>query len=436
MINKDWVYSKLSEIGEIYSGGTPKTSQSEYWLDEISWITPADLSKYSNKYIEKGRKSISEVGLRNSSAKLLPIGTILFSSRAPIGYVVIAKKELSTNQGFKNIYTCPGVTSEYVYYYLRASRQLAESKASGTTFKEISKQAFSELPIPVSPLPIQRAIVARIEELLSELDQGIADLRRAQAQLKVYREAVLKKAFEGKLTNVQMTKGVKIGSVTEINPKLENKNLINADFEVQFVPMKLVEEVNNKIHLNEVRTFGEIQGKSYTYFADGDVIFAKVTPCMENGKIAVANDLRNGIAYGSSEFHVFRCGTTILNTYLFYFLVQERFRKDSEQAMTGAVGLRRVPVNFLKDYEIPMPEHITKQVEVVKEIESRLSVCDTVEQTIKESLSKAEALRQSILKKAFEGKLLTQEEITRCEQESDYEPASVLLERIKQEKRK
>lgn len=118
MSKEDWVECELKSIGEIYSGGTPKTSISEYWGDEIPWISPADLSKYKKKYISKGKKSITQLGLEKSSAKLIPNGSILFSSRAPIGYVVIANNPLATNQGFKSIHPNNFIFNEYIYYYL------------------------------------------------------------------------------------------------------------------------------------------------------------------------------------------------------------------------------------------------------------------------------------------------------------------------------
>src|SRR5688572_16215085 len=134
---KSWIVCKLKDIGEIVAGGTPSTNESSYWGDEISWITPADLSRYESMFISKGRKSITKKGLINSSAKLIPEGSVLFSSRAPIGYVVIASNELATNQGFKNIIPYNDIDSKYIYYYLIANKNLAENVASGTTFKEI-----------------------------------------------------------------------------------------------------------------------------------------------------------------------------------------------------------------------------------------------------------------------------------------------------------
>lgn len=199
-IPSHWCWTTISQIGEVVSGGTPASKEPAYWGGDINWISPADLTGYSEKFIRKGNKSITQEGLKKSSAKLMPAGSVHFSSRAPIGYVAISAEPISTNQGFKSLIPIPGVFNEYIYYYLKGSKQLAERKASGTTFLELSGKAFGLLPVPLPPLPEQRRIVAKIEELLSELDNGIAALKTARKQLKVYRQAVLKQAFEGKFT--------------------------------------------------------------------------------------------------------------------------------------------------------------------------------------------------------------------------------------------
>ena len=195
-----WIWTTIDEIGIVQSGGTPSTRNNEFWGNEISWITPADLSGYDKKYISKGNRSISKTGLDYSSAKLLPKGTILFSSRAPIGYTVIAKNDLATNQGFKNLIPTKSLNSEYVYYYFQTLKSQAEKVASGTTFLELSATKFSQLPFPLAPLQEQQGIVSKIESLFSELDQAEKGLQKAKQQLEVYRQALLKSAFEGKLT--------------------------------------------------------------------------------------------------------------------------------------------------------------------------------------------------------------------------------------------
>ena len=196
----------------------------------------------------------------------------------------------------------------------------------------------------------------------------------------------------------------KLKEVSEINPKLPKKEEIPTDLEVQFLPMKLVEEIVNKIHLSETRKFNEVLKGSYTPFVNGDVIFAKVTPCMENGKIAVVKNLKNGIGFGSSEFHVIRPKENILSDYIFYFLVQDKFRNQAQHEMTGAVGLRRVPKQFIENYFIPLPP-IPEQHTIVSKIEELFSELDNGKQQLLTAQQQLKVYRQSLLKWAFEGKL-------------------------------
>lgn len=206
-IPRYWEIKRLYEIGKVVSGGTPSTKEPDFWNGNIVWITPADLSGYEEKTISKERKSISEKGLINSSARIIPKGSVLFSSRAPIGYVAIAAVDLCTNQGFKSITPCELVNNEFLYYYLKASKNEAEKVASGTTFKEISSKVFSNLEIGIPPISEQHQIVSKIEELFSELDKGKQQLETVRQQLKTYRQAVLKWAFEGRFTNSEIIEG-------------------------------------------------------------------------------------------------------------------------------------------------------------------------------------------------------------------------------------
>jgi type I restriction enzyme S subunit len=202
---QSWIRCTLADVGNVVSGGTPSTQNSDFWGDEINWISPSDLTGNKSKFISRGAKSLSKLGLKNCSAKLMPSGSVHFSSRAPIGYVVISSESLCTNQGFKSLVPSGGVFSDYVYFYLKSIKALANSLATGTTFKELSGTAFAKLPFPLPPLAEQKRIVAKIEELFSELEAGEESLRLARRQLATYRQSLLKQAFEGKLTQTWRT---------------------------------------------------------------------------------------------------------------------------------------------------------------------------------------------------------------------------------------
>jgi type I restriction enzyme S subunit len=174
-IPSNWVWTTIEDIGFVVSGGTPSTKDPEFWGEDISWVTPADLSNYSNIFISKGKRSLSKLGLEYSSAVLLPANSVLFSSRAPIGYVAIAKNELATNQGFKNIIPSSYVNPKYIYFYLKTIKDLAEDLASGTTFLEISAAKFKSIQFPLASPQEQDRIVDKIEEIFSEIDKSLIE---------------------------------------------------------------------------------------------------------------------------------------------------------------------------------------------------------------------------------------------------------------------
>lgn len=195
-----WVETEISELGMIVSGGTPSTKVPDFWGGDIIWYSPADLTGYTAKFISRGAKNLTQEGLENSSAKLMPAGSVMFSSRAPIGYVAITSVAAATNQGFKSLVPSKEISADYVYHYLKSAKQMAEERASGTTFLELSGRAFSQLPVPVPPLNEQRRIVEKIENLFAELDKGEESLQAAKARAGLYRQSLLKHAFEGHLT--------------------------------------------------------------------------------------------------------------------------------------------------------------------------------------------------------------------------------------------
>ncbi|MCH6811629.1 restriction endonuclease subunit S [Escherichia coli] len=167
-----WEWVTLATVGEIVGGGTPKSDNPQFWAKNgIKWITPADLYGLKGKYITSGARDISPAGLSNSSARLMPKGSVLFSSRAPIGYVAIADAELSTNQGFKSCVPYIKKSAEYIYYFLLASAKKIDAEASGTTFKEVSGAIVSKILLPLPPLSEQLKIVSRANELMSLCDQ-------------------------------------------------------------------------------------------------------------------------------------------------------------------------------------------------------------------------------------------------------------------------
>ncbi len=161
---------KIKEIGRVVGGGTPQTSMPDYYDGNIPWISPKDLSDYNQRYIKRGARNITESGLSNSGARLIPAGSILLSSRAPIGYLAIAANDLCTNQGFRSIVPDEDVvSSEYLYYYLKCHIEELKDLGVGTTFAELSGKTLENYIVNLPPLEVQM----RITTILSTIDDMI-----------------------------------------------------------------------------------------------------------------------------------------------------------------------------------------------------------------------------------------------------------------------
>jgi len=291
-------------------------------------------------------------------------------------------------------------------------------------------QFLEKKEICLPPLNEQHRIVAKIEELFSSLNKGIESLKTAQQQLKIYRQAVLKYAFEGKLTNKivngelpQNWRKVKLSSVTE---KVERVKLKERNPEEEFIYIDIgsIDNNLNKIIGYKIYKWKKAPSRAQQIIKSEDTLFSTVRTYLRNNALVDKSIYNNNIC--SSGFTVIRANQErVIPKYLFYQSIYEGFIQSLNKLQTGtsypAVRDEDVFNQFLN-----VPKSKSEQKLIVKEIESRLSVCDKIEENINQSLEQAEALRQSILKKAFEGKL--------APQDLNDEPAAKLLERIKAER--
>ena len=206
-MGNEWVERNVEEVANVFGGGTPSTKDEANFNGEIPWITPKDLSGYPFRYISRGERNISKKGLNCSNAKLLPVGTVLLTTRAPVGYVAIAANPVTTNQGFHSLVPHNGYSSEFIYYLLKANAEYLKSNASGTTFGELSGSTLKRLKFVFPSIPEQRAIA----DVLGSLDDKIELNRRMNATLESMARAVFKAWF----VENEEAKGWKVGSILE-----------------------------------------------------------------------------------------------------------------------------------------------------------------------------------------------------------------------------
>lgn len=216
--------------------------------------------------------------------------------------------------------------------------------------------------------------------------------------------------------------------VAQVNPA-NPTSTPNDETLVSFVPMASVEVLSGRLNPKNHRPWREVK-KGYTRFQDGDVLVAKITPCMENGKAALARGLSSGVGAGSTEFHVLRPNMAVLPETLLYYVLQQEFRKDARAEMTGTAGQLRVPSRFLEEQTIPLPP-LSEQSRIVEAIESYFTRLDDAATTLERVQRNLKRYRASVLKAAVEGQLVpTEAELARAEGR-DYEPASVLIAQVK-----
>ncbi len=186
-----WRYVKVADFAEVVGGGTPKTGVQEYWSGDIPWITPKDLSDHKERYISHGERNITKEGLKNSSARIVPENTVLLTSRAPVGYLAIAKNSLTTNQGFRSLIVKEGFSPEFIYYLLLNNVDYLKQHASGSTFQELSGSTLKNLQFQIPALSEQLAIA----KILSDLDEKIELNQQMNKIIESIAQALFKQWF-------------------------------------------------------------------------------------------------------------------------------------------------------------------------------------------------------------------------------------------------
>jgi len=287
------------------------------------------------------------------------------------------------------------IHEDWLTYFLNISD--LSDYITGTTVKKLNQAKLRSIEIPLPPLVEQKKIVAKLEKLLAKVNEAKKLRAEAQESASQLLPAELHKIFEeGKKKGWEEKK---IGEITTINPKKSEVSKKQDDMLVSFVPMKAVNEYSQSITDIQERKLGDVR-RGYTYFCNNDVLFAKITPCMENGKIAIAKDLKNGIGFGTTEFHVIRASDGIMPEWIYSIIRQPSFRDKARVKMTGSAGQKRVPTDYLSNYKILIPP-LPEQKKIVERLDSIFEKVKQLQEYQKITSNDLLSLEQSILSKAF-----------------------------------
>ena len=413
-IPKYWQVKKLRELVSILGDGlhgTPKYSDDgEYFfingnnLTNGKIIIKENTKKVKKEEYEKYKKPLNE-------------NTILVSINGTLGNIAFYNNEkviLGKSACFFNVTN--SINKKYLKILLSGQEFMnyANNSATGSTIKNVSLQAMREYEIPLPPLPEQQLIVSKIEELLSDLENGKQQLLTAQQQLKVYRQSLLKWAFEGKLTNKnvkdgELPKGWKVDELRNVVEKISDgpfgSNLKSVDYIDKGIRVIRLENIGELVFRDEYKTF--VSDEKYKTLKNhtvgkGDIIFSSFI--IENIRTVILPDYIEKAINKADCFLVRVSEKKINKQYLAYYFSTKSMRNQLVNQIHGATR-PRINTTQLKASLIPIAT-LPEQQLIVDELESKLTVCDNIEATISKSLLQAETLRQSILKKAFEGRLV------------------------------
>jgi type I restriction enzyme S subunit len=481
-----WAWVALLDVAEMATGHTPSRQFPEYWADgDIPWVTATDANPADGGVINDTLEKINRLGLENSAAVLLPKGTVCLSrTGASIGYTVILGSEMATNQGFVNYICSEALNNHYLLHLFMAERRALFSFGEGSAHKTIYFPEAKAFHICLPPLPEQHRIVEKIEELFSDLDAGVSALQRAKANLKRYRASVLKSAVEGRLTEEwwrehpqaedgqmlldrilrerrekwekdqllkfketgkeppknweskyeepsapdtselpELPRGWVLATVEQVIQFARYGSSSKTDEDISGVPvLRMGNLFNGGLDLDKLKYLPDDHDEfPDLLLQDGDLLFNRTNSPELVGKSAVYRGIPSPCSY-ASYLIALRFFSGCLPDWLAFYLNSVFGRRWVKTVVVQQVGQANVNGTKLQALSFPLPP-LTEQEQIVALVEERLSQIDSAQKTIDAELIRAKRLRQSILKRAFEGKLVPQD--------PKDEPASVLLERIK-----
>lgn len=345
---------QLDSICQTTSGGTPNSSTKEYYENgTINWLKSGEVSQ---GLIYSAEQKITELGLKNSSAKIFPVDTVLVAMYgATAGQVGLLKIESATNQAVCGILPSDRMIPKFLFYLLKGKKDYLIALSTGGAQPNISQKIIRNLQIPLPSLSVQ-------EDIVAELDSYQMIIDGARQIVENYKPTI---------QNNSHWETVRLGDICELNPRKSEVKDFKGD--VSFVPMAVVSETDMYFSVQEQRPLKEVY-TGYTYFRDDDVLLAKVTPCFENGKSGLAKNLENGIGFGSSEFFVLRANPEkVLPEYIYYIINSNRFITEGTPQMTGTGGLRRLTKDFVLNYPVSLPS-LDEQRRIVSQTEEEIAI--------------------------------------------------------------
>lgn len=392
-----WKMSTIGESCELINGGTPKTKIEKYWGGAYAWITPAEMGGLESPYMAYTRRTLTEDGLASTSARLLPPYSVIVSSRAPIGYLVINEVPMATNQGCKGLVPGPELNYKYLYYFLYSRVEVLNALGTGATFKELSATKLKTVPIPLPPLDEQERIVAILDEAFAAIDIAVANTQKNLENAK--------ELFEGYLDatiSALQDEWLSVDAVCNSIIDCINKTAPHIDAPTPYRMIRTTNVRDGSINLSSVRYVSKATYEAWTRRQvpqAGDVILTREAPMGEVGMLGEVE----GIFLGQRLVSYRTDPEKMSPRFLLYTLRSKALQDQIKQFGSGStVQHMRVPDS--KRLKVPCPE-ISKQDALVDSISAVESYVDQLTVGSEKKLTLLAELKQSLLSRAFSGKL-------------------------------
>ncbi|MDD9814697.1 MAG: restriction endonuclease subunit S, partial [Gammaproteobacteria bacterium] len=394
-------------ITRIFAGSSAPQGKDFFSESGAPFVRVSDLGNCNAAgVLETTRDHLSRQAVADCPLVKAPKGAVLFpKSGAAIATnrrAVLGMDAYIVGHLFALVANSEAVTMEWLYSAMRQIDMMEHSDNVG--YPSLKKSAVEKITIPLPPLAEQKRIVAVLNRQLAAVEGAReAALGRVEAAQSLP-AAWLREVFS--FGGERLPHGwqwIKLGNACEINPR-RPKGFDRADEEpTTFIPMDAVSATYGMVDRPQTRPYGEIK-KGYTFFSDGDVMFAKITPCMQNGKHFIAGNSLDGVGFASTEFHVLRPGDSLLAEWAHFYLRQPAILKEATYHFTGTVGQQRVPDSFLKELSIPLPP-LAQQKRLVASLNAKMAATERVRAAAGAELEAITALPAALLREAFSGAL-------------------------------
>ena len=402
-MKKGWEIKNLGEISDIVNGGTPDTNIPKFWDGENLWITPKDMGKLQSIFVDDTLRKITNEGLKNSSAKILPPNSIILSSRAPIGHLAINVKPISTNQGCKGLVPKKEINFLYLYYFLYNSVDLLNSLGTGATFKELSGSKLSSVKIPLPPLSEQYEIVSILDDAFESIERAKSNAEKNLKNTKELFESYIQKLIAN-ITKPKIVSLVDACSKITQGPNPKYDKLGEDNYRV----IKTKDLYDKVIHYEKADKISKTVFESCksSELKDGDVLIAIVGQGSIN-KCNVFENKSNKRFLFTRALGLIRTNQQILLPhFLKIFLQTQKGKSIIDSGINGTSGQQVVTTTHLKSIQITLPT-IEEQLKMINKIESFKVESYKLESIYEQKLNDLEELKKSILQKAFNGELKT-----------------------------